>query len=284
VGLNKATPSGSEFYDLWTELFLRGSGPVFQAGIVRTGDPPREDPRLSVLALAEQAGVQAGDRILDAGCGVAGPATIIATHYPDVVIEAVTYSERQSAIARREVEAADLTRQVRVHVADYQQLPFRSGLFDQVLFLESTGYASDLGRTYGEAYRVLKPGGRLYIKDVFCQSTPLENDQIEQLETFDELWGCVRSKTMEESVDAIVRAGFEVTLSAPMQDIGTNRLVGSMFLLGSFTGLRPTELGEVFLRSGLNPPIEFGQIRAIRPIGASGPKTLHAYIPSGLCP
>jgi cyclopropane fatty-acyl-phospholipid synthase-like methyltransferase len=266
--LTKTTPSGSEFYDLWTDLFVRGSGPVFQAGIVRTGAPPREDPQLSVLTLAEQAGVQAGDRILDAGCGVAGPAVIIATHYTGVVIDGVTNSERQSVIAHREIEAADLSHRIRVYVADYQQLPFRSGLYDQVLFLESTGYASDLGAVYGEAYRVLRPGGRLYIKDVFCQSAPLETGQIKQMVTFDELWGCVRSKTMEESVDAIVRAGFEVTLSAPMQDIGTNRFMGSMFLLDHLTGLRPTELGEVFLRRGLNPPIEFGQIRASKPMVA----------------
>jgi cyclopropane fatty-acyl-phospholipid synthase-like methyltransferase len=235
--------------------------------MVRTGDPPREDPLLSVLALAEQAGIQPGDRILDAGCGVAGPAVIIATHYPDVVIDCVTNSDRQSAIARRTIETADLSHRVRVHVADYQHLPFRSQLFDQVLFLESTGYASDLARTYGEAFRVLKPGGGLYVKDVFCLSTPLEADQIEQLVAFDELWGCVRSKTMDESVEAIVGAGFEVKLSTPMHDIGTNRLAGTMFLLDGSNGLRPTELGEAFFRSGLNPPIEFGQIRALRPMG-----------------
>jgi len=264
--LNRVKPSGSEFYDLWTELFLRGSGPVFQAGLVRTGDPPREDPELSVLALAEQAGIQPGDRILDAGCGVAGPAVIIATHYPDVMIDCVTNSDRQSEIARRTIETAGLSDRVRVQVADYQQLPFGSESFDQVLFFESTGYASDLGRTYGESYRVLKPGGRLYVKDVFCRSTPLDVAQTEQMETFDELWGCVRSKTMDESVDAIVGAGFEVTLSTPMHDIGTNRFAGSMFLIDGSNGLRPTELGAAFFRSGLNPPIEFGQIRAIRPI------------------
>jgi hypothetical protein len=73
---------------------------------------------------------------------------------------------------------------------------------------------------------------------------------------------------MEESVHAIASAGFEVTLSTPMQDVGTNRLIGSMFLLDSLNGLRPTELGGVFLRRGLDPPIEFGQIRASKPIGS----------------
>jgi cyclopropane fatty-acyl-phospholipid synthase-like methyltransferase len=216
----------------------------------------------------EQAGLRDGDRVLDAGCGVAGPAVIIATHYPEVVIDGVTNSVCQWAIARREIAAAGLSHRVRAHVADYQQLPFPSQLFDQVLFFESTGYATDLHATYHEAYRVLKPGGRLYVKDVFCNSTSLRNGEAEQMEEFDRLWGCVRSKTMEESVDAIARAGFEVTLSAPMKDIGTKRLVGSMVLLDEVMGLRPTELGEVFLRRDLNPPIEFGQLRAVRPVEA----------------
>ena len=262
------TRSDSGFYDRWTELFLRGFGPVFQAGMVRTGDPPREDPHQSVLALVDAAGLHNGDRVLDAGCGVAGPGIIVASHYPDVAIEGVTNSASQASIARREIAAAGLSDRVRAHVADYQRLPFRSGLFDQVLFFESTGYATDLHATYEEAYRVLKPGGRLYVKDVFCASTSSGQGAVEQMERFDRLWGCVRSKTMQESVDAMAGAGFEVTLCAPMADIGTNRLVGSMFLLDDVTGLQLTELGKAFFLSGLNPPIEFGEIRAFRPLKA----------------
>jgi cyclopropane fatty-acyl-phospholipid synthase-like methyltransferase len=214
------------------------------------------------------AGLRNGDRVLDAGCGVAGPGIIVASHYPDVAIEGVTDSASQASIARWEIAAAGLSDRVRAHVADYQRLPFRSGLFDQVLFFESTGYATDLHATYEEAYRVLKPGGRLYVKDVFCASTSSGQEAVEQMERFDRLWGCVRSKTMQESVDAMAGAGFEVTLCAPMADIGTNRLVGSMFLLDDVTGLQLTELGEAFFRSGLNPPIEFGEIRAFRPLKA----------------
>lgn len=244
---------------------MRGFGPVFQAGMVRTGDPPREDPEQSILALVERAGLRDGDRVLDAGCGVAGPAVIIARHYPEVTIDGVTNSRHQSEIAQSEIASAGLAHRVRAQVADYQRLPFRSELYDQVLFFESTGYATDLLVTYQEAYRVLRPGGRLYVKDVFCNSSSLGNGEAEQMGAFDELWGCVRSKTMDESVDAIARAGFEVTWSGSMPDMGTSRLAGSMFLLDDVTGLRHSELGEEFMMRNLNPPIEFGEIRAVRP-------------------
>ena len=262
MGLTGTRHSSSQFYDRWTDLFLRGFGPVLQAGIVKTGDPAREDPHLSILALAERAGLQDGDRVLDAGCGVAGPAIILASEYPNLIIDAVTNSAHQCAIARSEVAAAGLAQRVRPHLANYEQLPFASGSFDQVLFFESTGYAIDLGATYGEAWRVLKPGGRLYVKDVFCGSASLSDRETQEMAAFDELWGCVRSKTLAETVEAIVGAGLVVESSGLLQNVGTSRFAGSMFHLDGEEGLRPTELGMAFLRRGLNPPIEFGEVRA----------------------
>jgi hypothetical protein len=44
VGLTGAHDHTARFYDRWTELFLRGFGPVFQAGTLRTGEPPRRGP------------------------------------------------------------------------------------------------------------------------------------------------------------------------------------------------------------------------------------------------
>ncbi|MFQ5966702.1 MAG: SAM-dependent methyltransferase [Acidimicrobiia bacterium] len=264
MGLSGTTLPGTEkFYDRWTELYLRGFGPVLQAGILRTGDPPREDPEQSVLALAERAGLRDGDRIVDAGCGVAGPAIVIALGYPKTVTDGVTISKQQYAIAQREISAAGLTDRVRVHLADYQNLPFGAAEFDQALFMESTCYATDLPAAYAEAFRVLRPGGRLYVKDVFCRAGQLKDHEAVQMKAFDQLWGCVRSKTMEESVEAMVQAGFDVTQSAPMSDIGTSRLLGSMFQLDGI-GLRTSELGEAFLRKDLIPPIEFGEIRAVK--------------------
>ncbi len=259
----KSLPKDS-FYDRWTELFLRGFGPVFQAGLLRSGEPPREDPELSILALTERAGLQNGDRVLDAGCGVAGPAIIIARHYPAVSVDGVTISSRQVAIARRLVQAADVSTRVRIHQTDYQQLPFRNETYDQILFLESTGYATSLGDAYREAFRVLKPGGRLYVKDVFCVSGALTKEQATQMKTFDDLWGCARSKTIDESVAGMTEVGFDVVSAASLPNVGTDRFVGSHFVFDQ-DGLRASELGEAFLLRDLNPPIEFGDIKAVKP-------------------
>lgn len=264
MGLTAGKGISSSFYDRWTELFLDEFGPIFQAGTVRTGDPPREDPERSVLALAERAGLRHGDRVLDAGCGVAGPATIIASHFPGVVIDGVTNSGRQAAIACRRVAEKGLTSRVRVHIADYHALPFRSGEFDQILFFETTGYSTDLETAYREAYRVLKRAGRLYVKDVFCRSGSLDSTDMAAMDRFDRLWGCARSKTIVESVHAMALAGFEVSLAATMTDVGTARLAGSMVSLAD-DRLVLTDLGRSFLSQDLKAPIEFGEILAVKP-------------------
>lgn len=260
-----ARQSTADFYDRWTELFQSGFGDVFQAGILRTGNPPREDVTGSVLALAERAGIEDGDRILDAGCGVCGPATIIARHYPDVRIDGVTNSAAQATIARRSLLRSGLEGRVSVHIADYEELPFPDNEFDVVIFFESTGYSTDVTRLYSEAARVVTPEGGVYVKDVFRRSGPLTEDESTQMRAFDDLWGCIRTKTVDESVGAIRRAGLDVERARIIDDVGTARLAGSMFTLGSDGTLAPTEMGEVFAPRGLDPPIEFAEIYAVKP-------------------
>lgn len=268
MGLSGFESVSADFYDRWTELFQRGFGPVFQAGMLKTGDPPREDPVGSVLALAERAGVRDGDRILDAGCGVAGPASIIASRYRRVSIDAVTNSPLQVEIARQLLQASSpgVPDRVEVHLADYERLPFEADTFDMVMFLESTGYAEDVDRLYAEAARVLRSGGRLYVKDVFRIGSPLEPSQQQQMDLFDELWGCARSKTIRESESAIERAGLEVSRAGELSDVGTARLAGAMFQFDTRLGVQPTAIGHRFALRGLDPPIEFGEICAVKPL------------------
>jgi ubiquinone/menaquinone biosynthesis C-methylase UbiE len=142
----------------------------------------------SNLALAADAGVLPGHRVLDAGCGVCGPAVDIARHHPEVTVDSVTLSPRQAEAARGRVEEAGLGGRVRVHVGDYHALPFADGEFDVALFLESACYSYDPAALFREVARVLRPGGRVLVKDVFRRAGDFPPEVEAQFDEFNRLY------------------------------------------------------------------------------------------------
>ncbi len=150
-----------QFYDRTNEAFLKVYGDVIQA--FRTRD-------VGVLLDYQIAsiGLTPGQHVLDAGCGVCGPALYFCRQ-ANVTVEAVTVSAVQAQLAQQRIDAAGLNGRVAVRRASYQDLAseFAPESFDAVYFLESFGHSDDIERTLGAAWSVLKPGGTLYIKDLF---------------------------------------------------------------------------------------------------------------------
>jgi ubiquinone/menaquinone biosynthesis C-methylase UbiE len=211
--------------------------------------------------MAERAGIRSGDRILDAGCGVGGPAIAIARAIPDVSIDGVTISPVQVRLGRKLVAAAGLSKRIRIHEGDFHDLRFPDDSFDQVIMLEVSGYSYDQGLLYREMARVLRPGGRLYVKDVFRRHDPLTEAQSRELEAFDELWSCEASPTVAETTTALAAAGFIDPRVGDYPYVGTNRFVGAMFDLDQ-DGLRLSPLGEAFFSTSSDLPVFFAEVRA----------------------
>lgn len=157
------TDSVAEFYDATTDDFQKVYGDVIQA--FRTHD-------LSNLLdyQAKMIGLEKGMVAIDAGCGVAGPACHFAQK-TGARIEAVTISGVQAEKARAKVQSEDLENQVSVHHGDYHQLQgqFAENSVDRVYFLESFGHSHDKAKAIDSAFKVLKPGGKIYIKDLFLK-------------------------------------------------------------------------------------------------------------------
>jgi SAM-dependent methyltransferase len=151
------------FYDVNDAAFERVYGDVIQA--FRTTDVTR------LLDYEAQAmGLARGMKVLDAGCGVGGPAIYFA-HRFGVRVDGITISRVQARRAAAKVDAAGLAGSVTVRCGDYHRLvpEFEAGSYDVVYFLESFGHSHDKGRAIDQAWAVLAPGGRLYLKDLFVK-------------------------------------------------------------------------------------------------------------------
>jgi cyclopropane fatty-acyl-phospholipid synthase-like methyltransferase len=159
------------YYDVWTQKYLEFFGESIQAH-----RPTREEDLLSYLL--EHSGIRDGQRVLDAGCGICGPARFFAARR-DVVIDALTVSPVQIDIARERNEAAGLSSRIRPILGDFHELTKLYGReqFDLVYFLESLSHSSRPGDVIREVYEVLKPGGIVYIKDFFILPQATEEEQ-----------------------------------------------------------------------------------------------------------
>ncbi len=115
-------------------------------------------------ALAKCARIGAGCKVVDLCAGLGGPARYMAHRYG----AHVTGVELTPA---RVAGAADLTRlvgldqQVRVIEGNVMALPLPDGSQDAVVSQEALFHVPDMGKALKEAYRVLRPGGRIAFTD-----------------------------------------------------------------------------------------------------------------------
>jgi cyclopropane fatty-acyl-phospholipid synthase-like methyltransferase len=152
--------------------------------------------------------------ILDAGCGICGPAMLFAERCK-LKIEAVTLSSVQVGEAQARINSKNLQQQITVRQGDYHRLDelYPANTFDRVLFLESLCHAEDYRQVLAQAKHVLKPGGFLYIKDFYAidhRSRPeLLSLQAKDLKALNELYRLVMPD-LPSTVDLISELGFEI--------------------------------------------------------------------------
>lgn len=255
------------YYDRTLQAYLEDVGTSFQAGLLRTEGA--EGLPLNVasnLYLAAQAGIRPGDRVLDAGCGVCGPSLDIASHIPNLSIDALTLSPAQHERATQRIAEAGLTGQLCVHLHDYHDLPFPSESFDVALFFESAGYSYNRYKLFSEVYRVLRPGGVIFLKDVFRREGELSEVEQRALAIMDASY-VYRTETLHHTTTMLTAIGFE---SIESHDL--TPLIDPDHLPNSFyreTDGRPTltefaRLHWRFLTLPTTPPALYATVRGVK--------------------
>ena len=248
-----------------TPLYLAHFGTTFQGARLRSEHQDDLDARPLNLRLAASAGIAPGQRVLDAGCGVCGPAVDIARAIAEVTISGVTVSTVQAHAAAKVVREAGLKTRVSVCAADFHQLPYAPETFDVVLFLESLCYTYDLARLLRGVYDVLRPGGRVFVKDGFRREGIITVEEQHICERMCELYAVPRTMTVSELALALAFSGFV--------DVRVEPLAGEMSFAATYDAFFTQVDGAPVLNAfgALHDlpydvlPVRWLQVRACRP-------------------
>ncbi|PWJ86959.1 methyltransferase family protein [Mesorhizobium loti] len=100
------------------------------------------------------------DRILDIGSGIGGPARFLADTY-GCSVDGVDLTQAFVEASRRLTELCGLSDKVRFREANATKLPFAHATFDAAICFYVGMNIADKAAVIGEAFRVLKPRGRL---------------------------------------------------------------------------------------------------------------------------
>lgn len=116
--------------------------------------------------MMEAAAISSTDKVLDAGCGIGGSSIFIAEKI-GCNVTGISLSEKQISKAKELALERRVEDKVKFEVMNYCTTNFPDKSFDVIWGCESICYADDKDQFIKEAYRLLKPGGRLIVADGF---------------------------------------------------------------------------------------------------------------------
>lgn len=106
-------------------------------------------------------------RVLDLGCGLGGPARRLAKDFA-CQVTGIDLTPEYVEVATLLAERTGLTGRATFVKGDACELPYENASFDVVWSQHAAMNIPDKARLYGEAARVLKPGGRLVLYDILA--------------------------------------------------------------------------------------------------------------------
>ena len=145
---------GNAFYSRWLDPSMTYSSAVYE----HPGQPLEQAQRAKYAALARSIDLQAGQSVLEIGCGWGGFAEFAAKEV-GARVTGITISPAQHDFARKRLFDLGLADKADIQLIDYRDV---QGRFDRVASIEMfEAVGEEYWPTYfGKVHEVLSPGGR----------------------------------------------------------------------------------------------------------------------------
>ena len=125
----------------------------------------RHTRRLYQRVIGDIAPVLSEGKVLDAGTGPGTLARDIARRHPRLQVYGIDLSEDMIGLAREHAKREQLEERVHFDIGNIAQMPYPDQSFDLVVSTISMHHWYEIEQPLRDLYRVLRPGGRLWIYD-----------------------------------------------------------------------------------------------------------------------
>lgn len=147
-------------YDALDRFYREIWGEHVHHGLWTRGDESAHEAVEALVHLvAKAANLQAGEGLLDVGCGYGGTVRMLSRAY-GVHAEGITLSSRQYEYAMATAAGEGKSHDVRYHHGNWLESNLPANSFDVVVAIESMTHMPSLKDALARIYKVLRPGGR----------------------------------------------------------------------------------------------------------------------------